>query len=59
MSDFLLWESAYAELHFLSKLWPDFDAGDFKTALIEFSGRNRRFGRIDAVGLVARGVQHV
>lgn len=59
MSDFLLWESAYAELHFLSKLWPDFDADDFKAALIEFFGRNRRFGRIDAVGSVAQGVQHV
>jgi undecaprenyl diphosphate synthase len=59
MSDFLLWESAYAELHFLSKLWPDFDGDDFKAALIEFFGRNRRFGRIDAVGPVARGVQHV
>jgi undecaprenyl diphosphate synthase len=59
MSDFLLWESAYAELHFLSKLWPDFDADDFKAALIEFFGRNRRFGGIDAVGSVAQGVQHV
>jgi undecaprenyl diphosphate synthase len=59
MSDFLLWESAYAELHFLSKLWPDFDADDFNAALIEFFGRNRRFGRIDAVGSVAQGVQHV
>lgn len=59
MSDFLLWECAYAELHFLSKLWPDFDADDFKAALIEFFGRNRRFGRIDSVGSVAQGVQHV
>lgn len=53
MSDFLLWECAYAELLFLSKLWPDFDADDFNAALIEFFGRNRRFGRIDAVGSVA------
>lgn len=47
MSDFLLWECAYAELHFLSQLWPDFDADDFESALGEFSRRDRRFGRID------------
>lgn len=59
MSDFLLWECAYAELHFLSKQWPDFDADDFKAALIEFYGRDRRFGRIEAVGPVAQGMHHV
>lgn len=59
MSDFLLWECAYAELHFMSKLWPDFDSDDFASALREFSGRDRRFGRIDVASPVARGVQHV
>jgi undecaprenyl diphosphate synthase len=59
MSDFLLWECAYAELHFLSTPWPDFDADDFASALTEFSRRERRFGRIDAVGPVARGMHHV
>jgi undecaprenyl diphosphate synthase len=59
MSDFLLWECAYAELHFLSKLWPDFDADDFKAALIEFYGRDRRFGRIGTGSPVVQGVQHV
>jgi undecaprenyl diphosphate synthase len=59
LSDFLLWECAYAELHFLSLLWPEFDAEDFESALGEFSRRNRRFGRIDAEPSVAEEVQHV
>jgi undecaprenyl diphosphate synthase len=48
MSDFLLWECAYAELHFLPRMWPDFTADDFAAALTEYSGRDRRFGRIEA-----------
>jgi len=44
LSDFLLWESAYAELVFTPKMWPDFDAADFTRALEEFRGRERRFG---------------
>jgi len=47
MSDFLLWECAYAELLFMPRLWPDFDADEFACALNEFSSRDRRFGRID------------
>ena len=47
MSDFLLWECAYAELLFVSRLWPDFDEEDFDAALAEFSRRDRRFGSID------------
>jgi len=58
MSDFLLWESAYAELHFVPRLWPDFDADDFESALLEFSHRDRRFGRIESEPAVAQGVQH-
>ena len=46
LSDFLLWECAYAELYFLDCLWPDFDAGHFDAALAEFARRDRRFGRI-------------
>lgn len=46
LSDFLLWECAYAELCFLECLWPDFDAGQFDAALAEFARRDRRFGRI-------------
>lgn len=46
MSDFMLWECAYAELYFVSRLWPDFDEKDFEAALVEFSRRDRRFGSI-------------
>jgi len=44
LSDFLLWESAYAELVFTSKMWPDFGAADLARALDEFRSRERRFG---------------
>jgi undecaprenyl diphosphate synthase len=47
MSDFLLWECAYAELLFVARLWPDFDEQDFEAALAEFSRRDRRFGSVD------------
>lgn len=44
LSDFLLWESAYAELHFTQTLWPDFGESDLGAAIDAFSRRNRRFG---------------
>jgi undecaprenyl diphosphate synthase len=44
LSDFLLWESAYAELHFTDKMWPDFGPADLAEALASFHGRERRFG---------------
>ena len=44
LSDFLLWESAYAELLFTDRMWPDFDATDLDAALQEFRHRERRFG---------------
>jgi len=44
LSDFLLWESAYAEFVFLPVLWPDFDGRHLEAALVEFRGRDRRFG---------------
>ncbi len=46
LSDFLLWECAYAELVFTSRMWPDFDAADLEAAVQEFSSRDRRFGRL-------------
>lgn len=48
LSDFLLYECAYAELHFVDSLWPDFDAPAFRNALAEYARRDRRFGRISA-----------
>jgi undecaprenyl diphosphate synthase len=44
LSDFLLWESAYAELHFTERMWPDFGGEDLAAALASFHGRERRFG---------------
>jgi undecaprenyl diphosphate synthase len=48
LSDFLLWESAYAELSFTDRMWPDFDASDLAFALSDFNHRERRFGAIPA-----------
>ena len=44
LSNFLLWQAAYAELVFLDVLWPDFDANHFAAALADFARRERRFG---------------
>ena len=44
VSNFLLWNIAYAELFFTDVLWPDFDEAEFKLALEDFAGRERRFG---------------
>jgi undecaprenyl diphosphate synthase len=46
LSDFLLWECAYAELAFTPRMWPDFNAGDLAAAVADFRGRDRRFGRV-------------
>jgi undecaprenyl diphosphate synthase len=48
LSDFLLWECAFAELHFSDCLWPDFDEQRFRSALEDYSGRQRRFGGLAA-----------
>lgn len=44
LSDFMLWESAYAELRFVPTMWPDFGPRDLDAALADFRGRERRFG---------------
>jgi undecaprenyl diphosphate synthase len=46
LSDFLLWESAYAELCFTGRLWPDFEAADLIAAVADFHQRQRRFGAL-------------
>jgi undecaprenyl diphosphate synthase len=48
LSDFLLWESAFAELHFSDCLWPDFGEQHFRSALEDYGGRQRRFGGLSA-----------
>ena len=49
LSDFLLWESAYAELIFTDRMWPDFEEADLEAALEEFHRRERRFGGLPAI----------
>ena len=51
LSDFLLWEGAYAELHFTERMWPEFEAADLAEALVSFRGRERRFGGLQALPL--------
>ena len=48
LSDFLLWQSAYAELVFTPVMWPDFDVPDLEAALADFHLRDRRFGGIQS-----------
>jgi undecaprenyl diphosphate synthase len=48
LSDFLLWESAYAELVFTRVMWPDFAEEDLRGAVRDFRGRERRFGAVPA-----------
>jgi undecaprenyl diphosphate synthase len=49
LSDFLLWEGAYAELHFTERMWPEFEADDLAEALGSFRRRERRFGGLQSV----------
>ena len=45
LSNFLIWQSAYAEFYFCDALWPDFGPDAFDEALLEFANRHRRYGR--------------
>jgi undecaprenyl diphosphate synthase len=45
ISNFLMWEIAYSELYFTPVLWPDFSKDDFYRAIVEYQGRERRFGK--------------
>ncbi len=56
LSDFLLWECAYAELVFADVCWPDFDDLSFEAALREYARRDRRFGGLPSA---ASGMSHV
>jgi undecaprenyl diphosphate synthase len=48
ISNFLLWQMAYAELYFTPTKWPDFSAGEFKKIIQNVSNRERRFGNVSA-----------
>lgn len=45
ISNFLLWQIAYAELHFTDVLWPDFSKHDFYSAILDYQNRERRYGK--------------
>ncbi|HVY95174.1 MAG TPA: undecaprenyl diphosphate synthase family protein, partial [Bryobacteraceae bacterium] len=53
LSDFLLWESAYAELIFTRRMWPDFTPAALRAAVSEFHHRDRRFGAVSESLLAA------
>jgi undecaprenyl diphosphate synthase len=55
LSDFLLWESAYAELVFTERMWPEFNEADLDSAVEEFQHRERRFGGVPAPVLSIAG----
>lgn len=57
LSNFLLWQAAYAELVFTEKLWPDFGREDLEAAIAEFARRDRRFGGVSPQDAVAAGAQ--
>ncbi|MGR3837808.1 MAG: isoprenyl transferase [Cognatishimia sp.] len=48
ISNFLLWQSAYAEYEFIDTLWPDFTKDEFNKVISKYGGRNRRFGAVPA-----------
>jgi undecaprenyl diphosphate synthase len=52
LSDFLLWECAYAEFFFSDRMWPEFDAADLDEAVREFGHRERRFGAVPAASAI-------
>lgn len=54
LSDFLLWESAYAELYFTEVAWPDFDGDALAAAVQEYGRRQRRFGGLKSIARPVR-----
>jgi len=55
VSNFLIWQGAYAEYYVTPVYWPDFDKDEFYKALAEYARRERRFGRIPTHGESQRG----
>ncbi len=53
MSNFLLWQAAYAELFFTPVLWPDFGPDDLRAAVLDYARRERRFGRVSSGAVAA------
>ncbi len=58
ISNFLLWQSAYAELYFTPTLWPDFDEAEIERALVAYAQRERRFGGVPPKNGAKNGAKH-
>ena len=58
ISNFLLWQSAYAELYFTPTLWPDFDEAEIERALTAYAQRERRFGSVPTKNGAKNGAKH-
>ena len=56
LSNFLLWQAAYAEYYSTEVYWPDFDEAEVAKALDAYAGRKRTYGRVDASSAEPRGV---
>ena len=59
LSNFLIWQAAYAEFYFTEVLWPDFNEEDLHKALLEYQNRKRRMGRTTASTVISKSKKHV
>ena len=59
LSNFLIWQAAYAEFYFTEVLWPDFNKEDLHKALLEYQNRKRRMGRTTASAEISKSKQHI
>ena len=59
LSNFLIWQAAYAEFYFTEVLWPDFNREDLHKALLEYQNRKRRMGRTTSSPLISKSKKHV
>ena len=59
LSNFLIWQAAYAEFYFTEVLWPDFNKEDLHKALLEYQNRKRRMGRTTASTVISKSKKHV
>ena len=59
LSNFLIWQAAYAEFYFTEVLWPDFNKEDLHKALLEYQNRKRRMGRTTDSTVISKSKQHV
>tara|TARA_B100000686_G_scaffold323310_1_gene377935 strand:+ start:470 stop:1291 length:822 start_codon:yes stop_codon:yes gene_type:complete len=59
LSNFLIWQAAYAEFYFTEVLWPDFDKEDLHKAILDYQHRKRRMGRTTASSVISKSKKHL